>query len=177
VVTPPAPAARPPAVPQVESFPEETYRCQPGDTFEAISRAKYNTPAYAQALLLFNRNHPLSGDGLQADPPVLQSGQPVYVPPAGILEKRYAHVIKNLTPLPTGEMAAPAAAAGAAANLPTYRVRGSGEWLREVARETLGNSERWQEIWQLNQALDYRAPVPPGTVLRLPAGARVPPSN
>jgi hypothetical protein len=171
-VVPAAPRA--PAVPQVESFPEESYRCRPGDTFASISLAKYRTQAYADALLLFNRNHPLADDNLQAEAPALQPGQPVFIPPLGVLERRYPGAVKNLSPLP----AAPApTVAAAGANLPVYRVQGNGEWLRDIARETLGNSERWQEIWSLNPAADYRAPLPPNTVLHLPQGARVPPAN
>jgi hypothetical protein len=180
VVAPSAVAPRPPAVPQVESFPEETYRCRPGDTFEAISQGKYNTPKYAQALLQFNRNHPLAGDNLQTEAPALRNGQTVFIPPVSILEKRYATAIRDLSPLPAPPASALPATGGvgAAAPAPTgYRVRGNGEWLRDVARETLGNSERWQEIWQLNPTVDYRSPLPANTVLRLPAGARIPTQN
>jgi hypothetical protein len=165
----------------VVSFSEETYHCLPGDTFESISQKKYNTPSYAGALLLFNRDHPLAGDAFQAG--TLRPGQAVYVPQAAILEERYPTAIKNLSPLavtPPRPAAGvtPAPGVGAAADGgPAYRVRGSGVWLRDVARDTLGNSERWQEIWSLNPAVDNRVPLPPSAVLRLPAGARVPAGN
>jgi nucleoid-associated protein YgaU len=167
----------------VESFTEETYPCRPGDTFEAISREKYHTPKYAQALLLYNRAHPLAGDGLQGPAPTLKVGQAVYVPPISILEKRYPAAVEAPTPLPaaTGLAAAAPVAAGpagvAASSAPrAYRVLGNGEYLREVARRTLGDSERWREIWDLNGRGDPQQ-APGGAVLRLPADARVPPEN
>jgi hypothetical protein len=191
-------AARPPlTTPQVESFDEETYRCRPGDTFAAISKEKYHTEKYADALLLFNQAHPMAAEGLHHTQPVLQAGQSVYIPPVSVLEKRYPNVLPNLTPLapaPAALTSAPgaehpptavpasgvgAATAGAAnAAYRTYRVRSNaGEYMREVARRALRDSERWQDIYKLNPNVRPEFPVATGTVLRLPADAQVPAEN
>jgi hypothetical protein len=88
------------SMPTVESYDEETYRVRAGDTFESISRVHYQSEKYAKALLFFNRSHPLAGDAFRQDQPVLQAGQPIYLPPTSILEKRYGNVIQGLSPLP-----------------------------------------------------------------------------
>ncbi len=86
--------ARTPAA-QVDSYDEETYLCKAGDTFAAISTKFYLTEKYSQALLLFNRNHPRAMAGVRQDPPSLAAGQPVYIPPLRVLEKRYATAISD----------------------------------------------------------------------------------
>ncbi|HXG10205.1 MAG TPA: LysM peptidoglycan-binding domain-containing protein [Gemmataceae bacterium] len=183
-----APARTPiPAAPQVESFDEEEYRVKPGDTFESISTQFYRTNKYAQALLLFNRNHPLAGIGVRQEPPTLQPGQPVYIPPTRILEKRYGSVIPDLAPSPAGtSSAAPplggpssnaAPAAGEAAGPRRYRVPGNGEMMWTLAQRTLNNGSRWPEISRLNPGLPPELPIPAGTVVLLPADARIEPTN
>ena len=84
-----------PPVAQVDSYDEETYLCKQGDTFAAISTKFYLTEKYAQALLLFNRNHPRATAGVRQDPPTLAAGQPVYIPPLRVLEKRYGTAIPD----------------------------------------------------------------------------------
>ena len=81
---------------QVDSYDEETHLCKAGDTFAAISMKYYQTEKYAQALLLFNRNHPRATAGVRQDPPLLMAGQPVYIPPLRVLEKRYATAISDV---------------------------------------------------------------------------------
>jgi hypothetical protein len=80
---------------QVDSYDEETYLCKQGDSFAAISTKFYLNEKYAQALLLFNRNHPRATAGVRQDPPSLAAGQPVYIPPLRVLEKRYATAIPD----------------------------------------------------------------------------------
>ena len=80
---------------QVDSYDEETYLCKQGDNFAAISTKFYLNEKYAQALLLFNRNHPRATAGVRQDPPSLAAGQPVYIPPLRVLEKRYATAIAD----------------------------------------------------------------------------------
>jgi hypothetical protein len=198
----PAPpgAARPaaPVVPEVESYDEETYLCRPNDTFRTISLQFYNADKYERALLLFNRNHPRAAEGVRLEPPVLAVGQPVYIPPMRILEKQYAASIPNLAPLPAAPAppASPGAAPGprpaASAPAPTlpplttwsnpggeprYRVGRDGEKFRDIARQTLNNPDRWWDIWRLNPAYNPNSAVPAGTLLRLPADARIPTEN
>jgi len=173
------------SAPQVESYDEDTYTCRANDTFRSISQAVYRTEAYDQALLLFNRNHPLAGDALRQSPPLLQPGQPVFIPPLQILRKYYAASISDTRDLTPARSEAPAAqqavaltpplnaAAPTAATARTYRVGASGEMFRDVARRTLGNADRWTEIYQLNSSYDPTHTVPAGTELRLPADAHV----
>jgi nucleoid-associated protein YgaU len=175
---------------QIESYDEETYTCKSKDTFRSISQTYYKTDRYEQALLLFNRNHPLAVDSLGQDPPSLRAGQSVYLPPTSNLEKYYGSAIPKETtaaaapvvpeasviirpPVVSPAVSAGTGAAPAPAPERTYRVRANGEMYREIARRTLGDSERWSEIYKLNQKYDPRDPIPAGTELRLPADARV----
>jgi nucleoid-associated protein YgaU len=163
-------------MPQVESWDEEEYRCKPNDTFRSISLEFYHTDKYERALVLFNRNHPQATDTVLQDPPVLKAGQPVYIPPIRILEKNHAAVIPELSSLPTSPRAR-AASAPAAGNVPLYRVGADGEMMLAIARRTLGDDNRWSEIYKLNPRFDPKQRVPAASVLRLPADARVPSEN
>lgn len=182
--------------PSVDAYDETTYRAQAGDTFAGVSKKYLGSDAYAAALVQYNREHPQNqspaADGLRKDPPTLAPGQPVFIPPLYILEKRYPGVV-NLPPLSAVTPAAPAAAmapqtsnsfgsppapAPAPAGWKQYRVRQSnGEFYRDIARYTLGNSERWTDIYNLNRTISPNYPVPAGTVLNLPNTATVPPEN
>jgi MraZ protein len=53
----------------------------------------------------------------------------------------------------------------------TYSVRTNGETFREIARRTLGSSERWTEIYKLNPALKPEIPLNAGTMVKLPGDA------
>jgi hypothetical protein len=140
-----------PPVPQVESFDEETYRCKAGETFATISKQKYLTENYARALLVYNRNHPQAADALRQEPPVLPEGTMVFIPPVSILEKRYASMIPNLTPITPPSPPPPAATVSnakparpvvppigagleAATTYPQYKVVGRSEMMWEIAR-------------------------------------------
>jgi hypothetical protein len=183
-----APTGYPPREiePEVESFDELVYRCKPGDTMAAVSKAYYQSERYAQALLLFNRHHPQAADPIRHDPPQLQMGTLLFIPPLRILEKRHATAIAQLPPLavPAPDRVAAAggrapgaltgAAGGGAAGYRLYRVRGrGGEMMREVARLALNNGERWMEVYRLNPQYRPEFPVPENAVLRLPPDARV----
>lgn len=205
-VKPPAAVAAPPqplagSSPLVESYDEDTYTCKATDTFRTISQQVYHTDQYERALMLFNRNHPLASNALRQDPPVLQAGQPVYLPPVRILEKYYgAPPIDSAAPKPSAPptrgterpepagslrpATPPSLTLGAAVkpsppqdSIPVYRVRAGGEMIREIARRTLGNAERWSEIYLLNQGFDPKEPIPGGSQLRLPKDARVDPQD
>jgi hypothetical protein len=175
-------AIRPPVVvdPRVESFDEETYVCKPSDSFQSICKDKYLSDKYANALLTFNRSHPLSADGIRNEPPMLKAGQPVYIPPMEILEKRYPSLIPDLqarapsavgTPMPgvapLPSSPAPPAVASAA---PSYTVRERPETFYEIAQKVWGRAERWGAIWELNRGEfpNPNQPLPLGTVVRLP---------
>lgn len=93
---------------KVDSYDEETYLCKQGDKFEDISTKFYQTDKYAQALLLFNRNHPRAAAAVRQDPPALAAGQPVYIPPLRVLEKQFATAIPDHAPLnPAGILNSP----------------------------------------------------------------------
>lgn len=210
VVSPPIVAPVPPGSPrvmvsnspQVESFDEEVYFCKPNDSFLEISKLKYHSDRYDRALLQYNRNHPQAPAGIQQSPPDLKQGQPVFIPPVRVLEKRYPNVIQGLAPLPPinppvgtpGGVETPRAApvnpgqAGTAATWSNpgggrpYRVRASGEKFLEIARRTLGSADRWWDIYMLNRSqlspnFNANDPLPAGTVLRLPADARIEPAD
>jgi MraZ protein len=55
-----------------------------------------------------------------------------------------------------------------------YHVKQGGEYLKDVARKTLGSSERCIEVSRLNPALSQDAKLTSGTVVRLPADACIP---
>jgi hypothetical protein len=200
VPTPPAqPEARSTVVPRVESFDVETYEAKSGDTFASISKAFYYGDKYKDALLKFNREYHQAAPEITRDPPVLGAGQRVVIPPLWVLEKRYAELIPDLKPIrdgqppvlgtPQPEAAAPPAgertsrsespavipASGRAAPTGTrqYKVSGKGERFYDIARTTLGNADRWNEIYGLNPGFPPEREVPPGTLLRLPADAHV----
>jgi hypothetical protein len=92
---------------KVDSYDEETYLCKQGDKFEDISTKFYQTDKYAQALLLFNRNHPRAISAVRQDPPALGVGQPVFIPPLRVLQKQYATAIPDHPPMKQGETLIP----------------------------------------------------------------------
>jgi hypothetical protein len=172
--------------PEVESYDEETFACRSNESFQTISQTFFQTDKYARALLLFNRDHPLANNALKTDPPVLQTGQQIYIPPARILEKYYAAAVDpKAAPVPAttagtrvgilsgSETPAPPPPSAAVRVDPpsAYRVGGSGEMIRDIARRTLGDADRWPEIYRLNPNIDPKEAVPAGSALRLPAGA------
>jgi MraZ protein len=63
--------------------------------------------------------------------------------------------------------------AAVAGPLQMYEVRAGGETIQEVARRTLGASERWMEIQKFNPGLKAGATIAAGTLVRLPAEACV----
>ena len=188
--------------PQVESYDEETYTAKANDTFRAVSQQFYHSDQYDRALLLFNRNHPLATGNLQQDAPVLQGGQPIYIPPCRILERYYGAPVSNSvpsvpsSPLPSRAVSRPDPAGSvrqasasvvtpgtavpptsSPSSVPLYRVRTGGEMFREIARRTLDNSDRWTDIYQLNLSYDPKEAIPAGSLLRLPRDAHVDPRD
>lgn len=161
----------------VESFDEEEYRAKAGDTFASISVQFYRTDKYAPALLLFNRNHPLAAAGIRQEPPVLQPGQIIFIPPTAVLEKRYGSAPVEAAPPAERRSNAPPAPGAAPVSYAQYRIGGEGEMLYDVARRTLNNGDRWPEIHRLNPALHPEMRIAAGTVLTLPPGAAIDPAN
>ena len=182
-----------PVVPQVESYDEQMYRWKAGDTFGAIARNYYGSDRYEKALLLFNRDHPRAADGVRLDPPALQADQLVFVPPANVLAKQYPQAIgaqvASAQPVPVQpapvQTLPTASAVGLAAPVRDpavtqtgsaekfYKVRGNGEWFRDIARNILKDGDRWWDIARLNTQYDPAHLVPTGTLLRVPSDARI----
>jgi hypothetical protein len=174
------------SLPEVESYDEEMYLCKTGDTTEAICEQYYHTRKYSRALLMFNRAHPRVADGIQKEPPTLTEGQPVFIPPARILEKQYAALITEPQVPPANPpvaVPAPAEAGSGAASASAqpvtapgaklYRVRPDGEMFYQIAQRTLGTGDRWHEIALLNPGFKVEYAVPGGSTLKLPADARI----
>jgi MraZ protein len=55
-----------------------------------------------------------------------------------------------------------------------YHVRHEGETIREIARKTLGNVDRWEDVVKLNPSMKPDAQLTEGVVVRLPAEACIP---
>jgi hypothetical protein len=177
---------------RVISFDEETYICKPNDTLASICRDRYHDDRYAQALLLFNRSHPMSAPGIRSEPPVLQAGQPVYIPPAEILQKRYPPgSIPSQPASPAGVQGGPLPGPAAPSNpsvgftppnpvgaLPAapvsrgrdwfYTVQTRPETFYDIAKRELGNGDRWSDISRLNPSFAPGEPLQVGTTLRMP---------
>jgi hypothetical protein len=162
---PAVPAVRA-AQPEVVSYTEETYTANAGDSFKSISQAKYGTDAYARALYLFNRSHPLAGDELlQSD--ALKPRQPVYIPPAAILRSRYPEAVGDAKAAGVS-VGTTSQRANTATPSRTYRVGAGGEKVYDIASRQLGDGNRWVEIRDLNPGWNPELPIPAGTTLMLP---------
>ncbi len=166
--TPPVPAERPPTT----SYDVDIYEPKPGDSWESISKDFYGDARFAPALRTYNRNKPLHGAG------------PVDVPPLYILRRLMPAGSSGVVPasqtVPAGDPwnapptyshrpLAPAATGGAK----IFRVPVDGMSLPTIARQLLGNEQRWVELYDLNPQVNA-ARVPAGTELRLPPDARLP---
>ena len=90
---------RPKSELRVQSYLEEEYRWQPGDTFAAVSQKYYFTEKYGAALQQYNHDYPLAAVGMRQNPPVMAPGQAIWVPPVRILERDYANQIADFRPL------------------------------------------------------------------------------
>jgi hypothetical protein len=162
----------------VESYDEETYTSRPNDNFRTISRAYFQDERYAQALSQFTRDHPLATEQMRQGMDSLPAGTSVYIPPLRILQKYYSQATGQPAPVqPEAGGAVPSVARSltevSQPRQPGYQVGGQGEMFRDIARKTLNDPERWVEIYQLNRNYDPSMPVPAGSQLHLPAGARV----
>ncbi|MDB5309521.1 MAG: hypothetical protein JWO38_3723 [Gemmataceae bacterium] len=154
------------------SFDVDLYEPRAADSYESISREFYNDTRYAAALKEFNRRKAIPGTG------------PVEVPPIHVLKKKYSQLLGGQAP--TGRAAPPPGADGwglsavsagdtgpafRATGPKTYTVPAGGANLTTVARDALGSSSRWREIYDLNPQVSPDG-VPGGTVLKLPADAK-----
>jgi hypothetical protein len=181
------PAPTPAPKVQVQDYAVENYTCTTdGQTLEAISKLKYKSEKYARALRLYNGNAYV---GVSETTP-LKQGQQLLLPPVQKLEQDFPAEISSYQPsrpaVPAGTpLGSPPPSPLASSSEPpvnlgrpstdktvTYTVRPGGEKEWEIARDHLGSSERWVDIYRLNPTIPPEQPVPAGTVLRLPADAR-----
>ena len=182
-------------LPQVKQYDINAYSIKPEDrSFADISQNLYGNAKYAQALVLFNRDHPQATEGIRQEPPQLRPGTPIFFPPKEILESKYASTLTSPTP-PSPANSSPASVLGSPTPLTAvtpgnpssvaapppgtnvwteagggknYRVGNNPEHIREIARTVLGDPEKWSEIYRLNHSVDPAYPIPAGTVLKLP---------
>lgn len=170
---------------QKDSWDDDLYLARAGDTYQSIARDYYKSDKYGQALMLYNRDYDgQSPDASKRDPAAIVSGQKIFVPPERILKRDYSSVILDQPAgnagSATGAVPSSAGQVGAAYGTKpekTYRVRGSGEMFLTIARNTLGNEERWPEIYLLNKGFETTKFIPGGTILRLPGDAKVDPAD
>jgi hypothetical protein len=181
-MTVPTPRAPAPAV--KDHWDDDLVMGRAGDSYKQIAGDKYGSERYAQALMFYNRDHILATDATRKDPSTIVSNQRIYVPPLRVLQRDYESVIPPASEASTSRAPAaappPAGAASApAANLPekSYRVRGNGERFLTIARNMLGDENRWYEIYQLNTRFDPKLEIPGGTVLRMPGDAKIDPAD
>jgi len=92
-IAPPVPTT-PSTLPKVTTvdIPPYVLRAEDRD-LAAVSQHVYGTDRYAQALLAFNRDHPLSKEDIRKSPPRLVKGQMLYIPPPELLQGKYAALI------------------------------------------------------------------------------------
>jgi len=152
-------------------FDVDLYDPKANDSYESISQDVYNDKRYAAALRAFNRNQPLQG------------GRLVELPPIFVLKRRFPNAgaapVGGTGALPTSAQPNWGPAAGELVPAPPQGKRGvfvvpqGGMTLKAIARERLGNEQRWRDIWDMNpQFTDVNAIVTAGTEVKLPPDAR-----
>ena len=151
VATKPQPSGAPSEVkPDLGKVAVDTHRVQPGDSLASLAQTYYGNAKYAKFLAESN-------PGI-SDPAKLALGATVKIPPLPQdVDTRMAK-------------AAPAKApAAAATGKKTYKVK-SGDSFYKIAKEQLGNAERWKELLDLNKTLVHSDPtqLQPGQTLALP---------
>lgn len=129
----------------------ETHRVQPGDTFATLSQTYYGNVKYSKFLAESNPG--------VSDPGRLALGSTVKIPPLpSDIDARMASAAPAKAP--------PSTVAG---EKRTYKVK-SGDSFYRIAKEQLGNAERWKELMELNKSLVHGDPtaLQPGQTLILP---------
>jgi hypothetical protein len=155
----------------ITSYDVDVYELKATDTWETISQEFYNDKRYAAALRAANSNKALSSGGM------------VDIPPLYILKQKFQN---PATPRSTTSQTPPPASppptwAPSVATTPAvpnggfklYKVPPGGISMRAIARNTLGDDQRWGEIYNLNPQLRADL-IPEGTDVRLPTDAKLP---
>jgi hypothetical protein len=158
------------------SFDVDIYEPKASDTWESISREFYNDARYATGLRVYNKNKSLQGSGPVDVPPIhiVKQSMPQGNAPAGSGNTR-------------GSVGQPSKAAGSlpdwnaattsitrTGNSKIFTVPEGGMTMRAVAKFTLGNEQRWNDIYTLNPHLRPDEQLRAGTEVKLPPDARNP---
>ena len=165
----------PPAV-KKDNYEEDWHTWKTGDTFTLISQEFLHDTKYAAALEAYNKDRGKGGDRI------------IRVPPPYVLEEQFPHLInkteKTETPevkttsglrfepaepiKPAGRSTPASRRSGRHATRPVSRDGRGGESIREVARKTLGDSNLWWKLGELNPSIDPSRPIPAGMAIKLP---------
>jgi hypothetical protein len=173
------------AEPRLDSYEEEWYRCQAGDTLEKISEKFFYTAKYAQALRQYNLDRRYEKN-LTQENAVMQERQIIRIPPARVLEMKYPAAVPGMKAPAGGRTMSAGSSSGFAssASFPSagsasgernemssaveYRVPRGNMTLRDIAKEQFGNTDQWRKIFLLNRWLNPTEPIPEGTMIFLP---------
>ena len=125
------PAQQPTASARAEDVAVDTHRVQPGDTLSSLASLYYGSERYTQFLIDSNKQ--------LADPNRLKIGETVRIPsrPADAASRR-------------ADPAKPTVEPAAAPKGRTYRVQ-PGDSFYKIAEQSLGDSSRWKELFELNK--------------------------
>jgi nucleoid-associated protein YgaU len=150
--------------------PGDSYVVQPQDTFWTISRKKYGTARYFQALAELNKKH-------VPDATRMRPGVKVSTPPTEILETQYSQFLPKGSAVEVASGERPAGKSGlpgfftSADGKPRYRT-GEKDTLSDIAAKHLGRASRWIQVFEMNRdKLTSPNQVKVGTELVLPADA------
>jgi nucleoid-associated protein YgaU len=128
----------------------DTHRVQPGDSLASLAQTYYGNAKYAKFLAESN-------PGI-SDPAKLSLGATIKIPPLPQdVDTRMANAAPAKVP------------AAAATGKKTYKVK-TGDSFYKIAKEQLGNAERWKELLDLNKTIVHGDPtqLQPGQTLVLP---------
>ena len=131
----------------------DTHRVQPGDSLASLAQTYYGNAKYAKFLAESN-------PGI-TDPAKLALGQTVKIPPLPAdIDSKLANAAPAKTTTP---------ATTTTGGKRTYKVK-SGDSFYRIAKDQLGNAERWKELLALNKTLVHGDPtaLQPGQTLVLP---------
>jgi LysM repeat protein len=123
------------------------YEVQPADNFWTISRKKYGTSRYFQALAEHNKSR-------IPDPARIRPGMKVSTPTADVLEERYAQFLPgSKVQVTSAEETAKSAPTGFVVKSDGTAVYRTGEHdtLSDIAAKHLGRSSRWIQIFEMNR--------------------------
>jgi len=160
----PTPAATDAVTPVARTQGQSYVVVGENDSYWALSKRVYGTPAYFHALAKYNSSR-------IKDPNRLKAGMKVLTPERQELESLFPHLISRTASGSTGAQEAKAGLSWDAQGVPIYRV-GSSDTLTGIAQAHLGRASRWVQIYEMNRkVVSDPKTLRPGTVLRLPADA------